>query len=1055
MKKVGFEIIFNVKDGSLQKVNKELDSTAKKSRYAKEQTSLLNKQGSAFGSSIGKLTLGLGALGLAAQGLSILKDVLVQPIKEAVALNAQYENLGNSIASLISINHENITATGEVLSAQEKWQLSLKESQQTIDELKESGLELGYSVSDMSDMFKGFYSTAGASMSLSQAKNAMKAIAAAANVSGVSVDSLKVTLDSLGSGIANTATDFGRFVSAMGLSTEEMSKAKQEGKLYELIMEKLGPLSESAAFSANSYAVNMAKLNSVIDDLKQSAIAPYFENIKNAIASCTDTLSKNKDKIVQFAQAIIEHAQNMVKPFIEFADTLYSTLSEAILFVARAFGYASSEGDAFNVILNIALSASTILSHALSSLVNSIKLVINSFKLLINSAQVAYHAINAALSFGENSAYHTKQIELLNAKDKELKNAIMGNIKGYAEIYASGIEKIKDIWKQKTKEDKQKPKEQSTLVGKSANSANFSKNGANKGTSELDLLRSYFESEFLLREKNIALMQQGKNKELELEILRYDRSITHLNLELKAKIKSGKLSISQANELYSLELKLHEQKMQHIREYSQTYEDLKRNINSALDENINSAFNGKFNNFQSLSTQIFSSMQSSITKGFATSISAAFMETQVMESMTKTLSYAIEGVSSKGALGGIVGQISSIQIGDSNLGEVAGVALAGYGMGNVAGGLVGNFLGDEANAQKTQKSANNGAMAGAAAGAAIGSFVPVIGTAIGGIVGGLVGGIGGALFGSFSSSKRSTTAKGIELTQSATKQNVSAREFADVKETKKKYWGLKKSTSTWREFYAADNQSLRNIKNAIRGYEYLLEDIGGGIKEIVIKQGQYKDYADIVNAGAKELIRSFYDAPSKALKEHHIAPNIDEIYNVWAEYAKSVDKQVSEALSESLTAFSTTGQNFQTWLYNFKGQSEQALKYQEELARKQVQRITDSLGVSDINIDNYLSYREEAIKKGFDPQTIEQINALGEALMQSADASKKYEEALKGENKTKLNLIDPFLEKTKKLEEYKMEQDRDNEKLQVNMLTTLKSLLRTSQENLELLGGGR
>ena len=42
-----------------------------------------------------------------------------------------------------------------------------------------------------------------------------------------------------------------------------------------------------------------------------------------------------------------------------------------------------------------------------------------------------------------------------------------------------------------------------------------------------------------------------------------------------------------------------------------------------------------------------------------------------------------------------------------------------------------------------------------------------------------------------------------------------------------------------------------------------------------------------------------------------------------------------------------------------------------------------------MNIDNYLSYREEALKESFDPQTIERINALGEALMQSGSASKR------------------------------------------------------------------
>ena len=57
---------------------------------------------------------------------------------------------------------------------------------------------------------------------------------------------------------------------------------------------------------------------------------------------------------------------------------------------------------------------------------------------------------------------------------------------------------------------------------------------------------------------------------------------------------------------------------------------------------------------------------------------------------------------------------------------------------------------------------------------------------------------------------------------------------------------------------------------------------------------------------------------------------------------------------------------------------------------------------------------------------------------------------VKDESKTKLHLIDPFLQKVKKLEDYKLEQESSSEKLQVNMLTTLKSLLRVNQESLEV-----
>lgn len=519
----------------------------------------------------------------------------------------------------------------------------------------------------------------------------------------------------------------------------------------------------------------------------------------------------------------------------------------------------------------------------------------------------------------------------------------------------------------------------------------------------------------------------------------------------KIKKELDSINKNSANEIYALELKLHEQKMEYIQEYSKAYKDLQSDMQSALNEDIQSIFNGNVHYFRSLINELFSSLQSVITKGFATSISTAFMESRVIESMNKSIASAIDGSLFSNLFD--KNRIVNVQKEDWHLSEVVGAAFAGFGIGNVAGGLVGNFSSDKENTAKTQKYTQIGAAGGATTGAAIGSFVPVIGTAAGAVLGGLVGGIGGALVGSFDSTKLTTT-KGVELISKATKDNVNAREFVDKKEVKKKWWGLQNNTSNWKEYHNASSLALKGIQQSIRGYEYLLQDIGGGVKSLSIAKGDYKSYADILNAGAKELIKSFYESPHNALKEHLITPNINKIYNMWADYAKSMNKQISEALSESLTAFVSTGQNFQSWLYTFKGQTSEAARYSAELAALQVERLQESLGANDVNIDNYLSYREEALRENFDPQTIERINALGEALMQSADASKKYEEALKGENKTKLNMIDPFLHKVKKLEDYKLEQESSSEKLQVNILTTLKSLLRVNQESLEVSQAG-
>ncbi len=181
----------------------------------------------------------------------------------------------------------------------------------------------------------------------------------------------------------------------------------------------------------------------------------------------------------------------------------------------------------------------------------------------------------------------------------------------------------------------------------------------------------------------------------------------------KIKKELDSINKNSANELYALELELHEQKMEHIQEYSKAYKDLKSNIESALNEDIQSIFNGNVHYFRSLINELFSSLQSVITKGFATSISAAFMESSVIESMNKSLASAIDGLGSNGAVGGIIGKATGLQIGQSSLGEVAGDALAGFGIASAVGGLVGSFISNNENAAKTQKYTQIGAAGGA------------------------------------------------------------------------------------------------------------------------------------------------------------------------------------------------------------------------------------------------------------------------------------------------------------------------------------------------------
>ena len=487
--------------------------------------------------------------------------------------------------------------------------------------------------------------------------------------------------------------------------------------------------------------------------------------------------------------------------------------------------------------------------------------------------------------------------------------------------------------------------------------------------------------------------------------------------------------------------------MKNIAEYSAAYENLKSNINSALEENITNALTGKFSSTKDFFKDLFSSMQISFTQGLAQSMAQALMSSQVMEGFTKTFSTAIEGVSSlfgggaTGGLANVAGEASGTS-GAQLFGSVAAGAVTGFSFGN----MVYNSVNDGFTS-KADKWRNAGigvsALAGAGGGAAIGSFAGPVGTAIGSVVGGIVGGVSAALGFAAFGSKLEQTGQGLQLWAKATKDDLNASLYADMKQTTKKWW--RKSSKEWTEYYAADTQSLINVRNAFRSYEWFLQDLGVGVKEIAVSAGRYGDYVSVANAGARAFINAYLAG---------LNVDTNAIYNAWASYASSVNKSVSEALSESLQKYIDSGNSFEAWKLEFEGKSVEAAKFNADLAKKQVDRILETLGAENVTIDNFMAFREEALKTSFDPQTIERINLLGEHLMSASEASKKYEEALKDETKTKLNLIDPFLSKARKLDEISTDNADTSEKLLVSILSTLKQSLRVSQENQnELLNG--
>ena len=1063
----GVNIVFNVKDGSLKNANASINSLNNQVNMTQKSVSSLNNTFQNTFFTLGSLNLAFGAI----------KASITSTITSALSLASANEQLKNSLASLISLNHSSVDAKGRAISANEKWNASLKLSEETIKKLNVINLKTIYTLQDVSAMFKSFYSTAGANMSLSEAISAMEAIALAAQVSGASADSLKMTLDSLGAGIAQTQTDFGRFVSSLGLTTEAMSKAKAEGKLYSLIIEKLGSFAEDAKRSANTYEASLSNLTNALDELKQKAIEPYFDGIKKAINATSEAISNNQDLILNYLGVMLRLGGS-----IAISMAAIKGLNLALSVIAPLKAYALGlKGIAQGA--NIASASVSALKTILARFgpTAGVFAILEAWSRWNEYIKDTRENLNSLNQDGlENKLEDAKKRLKIASEGLERVRKEGGFVNKFKEQkflgdYSKAFKEVQDLENRlknlpKTKTTELKLKDGSSFVSKDFVTKNIKdaslayEQMARVGLSEYNLalldiidktqkwvdagvnlndalqtqniLIQDLESKQALKELNaeldlraeeIALGNDSLEKSIKLEKLRYEKTMANLNARVAKEVELGEMSLSFANRLYELEEKKHKQNLKNIQEQYRFKSGFGEYCSQALNENFIYILNGGgFNNFSK-------SLQKSASQAFSRSLAKAFEDSRTGKAMNKAFDMAIS--SSIEGLGKAFDKVLGEDLSNS-LSDALGGVLAGIGVAQASSDVITSLLPQE-NAKGAKLGGTIGGSAGSVIGAVVGSIIPGLGTALGGLIGGAGGGIIGTLIGGFYGKKTESIRSGIELFSKGNKNYLDAKGFEDKKETKNYFWGLLKKERNWTEYSDASSYALIQVKNTLRSFENLIADIGGEVNELSIEAGKYASYDALSDSVVSQVIKSVMSASSDE--------TLNAVSKIWSDYAKSVNKSVSKAILDSLNSVTKSTESYTKWLYDFKGDTLGSARYSAEIAKKEVDRLQDALGVSGINVDNFLSFSKEALKNAFDPNTISLINSLGEAIQKSAQASQKYEEALKKENKTKLKMLDPFLKKTKSLQEAQDLKTEIDSKTNLKILSTLQKILKAQE----------
>lgn len=248
-----------------------------------------------------------------AQGLQVFNlgwELLGQKLKNfataGISANAQLESLQTKLTGLISANSANVTSTGEIINAQQKWQLSSEVASEALERLKSIATATGNQISSTTDAFTMFYATANDQGSASEAMDAFNAIALAAQVAGKDMASLVPMFDSLATGTVLAGSEMGSFMKIVGLTNEELKLANQNGTLFATLQERLAQFGSVAKLSAGTYEMELNKLKSSISGLMSEASKPIFDTLKSSIAGLNKFIAENKEAILSLAKGLSE-----------------------------------------------------------------------------------------------------------------------------------------------------------------------------------------------------------------------------------------------------------------------------------------------------------------------------------------------------------------------------------------------------------------------------------------------------------------------------------------------------------------------------------------------------------------------------------------------------------------------------------------------------------------------------------------------------------------------------------------------------------------------------
>ncbi|WP_163565311.1 hypothetical protein, partial [Helicobacter suis] len=160
-----------------------------------------------------------------------------------------------------------------------------------------------------------------------------------------------------------------------------------------------------------------------------------------------------------------------------------------------------------------------------------------------------------------------------------------------------------------------------------------------------------------------------------------------------------------------------------------------------------------------------------------------------------------------------------------------------------------------------------------------------------------------------------------------------------------------------------------------------------------VRQGE--QLLDVWEADSTDLGRGIWRSHIAYKVRRQANTLVNYVRNIWQDYANSIGKDINTAIQEAFSNLSKKKQDFTTWLFDYKGESDKKFQYIMDLANKEKDRILKNLNYGgNVDMDNYLEWMDNMLAANPTPHLLEQVQQVGDLIKQAAEAQKSYNEIM-------------------------------------------------------------